>query len=361
MFVFGFFFIASGFNRHYQKDWKQNKEEVPPAEEGGPFLNLWSRLFGDQGDKAALKEKESTNPSGEHVLINQGGGLFDPNGKFVMPYKDAMSHYGLLTGDICLVMHEFLHTKFPKVNTAEKFREVRDYVKERGGLDCIRTYLSAKRLIKGDVYDHKGPFNAHARYGNGMLTESSADNHVIYPKDLFKEDQEALGKYGGVGGEFVLARNLWDADHNWDKKKPGKNDLPSMSRRHRFLDIKNQNWKWFNVVAFGLDPKDLPVAIRILREAKDAAEAYVQDSRKEDRWNKEAVKHYVHCFGHNSVQSFHMHIVDTSETGDSYDLQQHKNLPVDAVLEVLEAELDASQKEYEQKEYGETSSSFDLQ
>jgi len=344
MFVFGFFFIASGFNRHYQKDWKQNKEEVPPAEEGGPFLNLWSRLFGDQGDKAALKEKESTNPSGEHVLINQGGGLFDPNGKFVMPYKDAMSHYGLLTGDICLVMHEFLHTKFPKVNTAEKFREVRDYVKERGGLDCIRTYLSAKRLIKGDVYDHKGPFNPHARYGKGMITKSSEGKENINPEKLFKEDQEALGKYGGVDGEFVLARNRWPEDKAWNDEKPNKNALPSMAERHRFLDIKDQHWKWFNVVAFGLEPEDLQKGIEILREAKKAATEYVQNSPEEDGWVEKEVKLYVHCFGHNSVHSFHMHIVDTSETGKSYDLQQHKNLPIDAVLEVLEAELAEYQK-----------------
>jgi len=61
-----------------------------------------------------------------------------------------------LSGDLCLVIHEFLHAKFPTVNTAAHFRAVRKYVRERGGLKCIRTYLSAQGLVIGDVWQHEG-------------------------------------------------------------------------------------------------------------------------------------------------------------------------------------------------------------
>jgi len=322
MFVFGFFCIALGFNRHYQKDWKQNKEEVPPAEEGGLFHNLWSRLFGDQQDKAALKEKRMWPQDREHGVVAKS--------------PDE------LTDDLCLVIHEFLQAKFPEVNTAEQFSDVRNYVRALGGLECIRKYLSAKRLIKGEVYDHQGNFNAHARYGAGLIKKSSEGNRTIDPAKLFADDQRALGDFGK---DFVLARNLFEADQGWENKKPDKTKLPSMSKRHRFLDIRDQEWKWFNVVAFGLSdkPSDLQKGIEILKAGEQAIfGTFLRDTRQEeDGWKK--VEIAFHALGHNSVPSLHMHIIDTSQTGKSYDLQKHKNLLLKFVIQVLEDEL----KEYQ--------------
>ena len=71
MLAFGFFFIALGlnpFSRRYENDDDLNptepdimaKEEKPPAEGRGIFPKLADRFFGDQGDKAALKEKDGS-------------------------------------------------------------------------------------------------------------------------------------------------------------------------------------------------------------------------------------------------------------------------------------------------------------
>jgi len=342
MFVFGFFFIASGFNRHYQKDWKQNKEEVPPAEEGGLFHNLWSRLFGDQGDEAALKEKTDL------VGMWPRAPNVDVSGDAVLPVSTNFLDEGF-----CEAFHDIVHEMFRKVNTADDFRAVRTFVRTHGGLKCIGMYLSAKGLVIGDVWQHKGHdkfiYNIHAQIGAELITTCYADNskHMTkqYRKQLYDNDQKALGKYSD---KFVLARNLYFKDKAWNDKNPDKNALPSMGKRHRFLDIKDQHWKWFNVVAFGLDSEDLPIAIRILKEAKKAAKKYVQDpQQRADGWKKEKVKLYFHAFGHNSVPSLHMHIIDTNETGKSYDLQQHKNLLIDDVIQVLEAELAEYQKRTE--------------
>ena len=71
MFAFCFFFIAFGYNPFFRKkfsrDWELNptepdnmaKEDTPPIDPRGFFSWVWDRLFGDQGDEAALKEKEA--------------------------------------------------------------------------------------------------------------------------------------------------------------------------------------------------------------------------------------------------------------------------------------------------------------
>jgi len=321
MFVFGFFFIASGFKRHFEDDWKRNKGGVPPAEEGGPFHNLWSRLFGDHGDKAALKETSD--------LASFSGG-------------DAPPCTIIVEKESCEDFHNTVQAMFPKVNTAYEFRDVRTYVRKHGGLKCIGTYLSAEGLVIGDKWQHEGQknfiYNVHAQIGAKLLKTSWSDNKKMtkeQQKQMYEDDQEALGKYND---EFVLARNLWEKDDDWNNEKPDKNALPSMGKRHRFLDITNQHWKWFNVVAFGLDPKDLPDGIRILKEAKEAAEKY----RIAMGWG-DSLLIVVHCFGHNSVQSLHIHIIDNTnpqqELGESYYMQEHKNLPIDDVIKVLQDEL----------------------
>ena len=49
---------------------------------------------------------------------------------------------------------------------------------------------------------------------------------------------------------------------------------------------------------------------------------------------------FFHCYPQASVSALHMHIVDLSETGPTYDYMKFKNLPARDVAEVLQREID---------------------
>merc|ERR1719230_296655 len=50
---------------------------------------------------------------------------------------------------------------------------------------------------------------------------------------------------------------------------------------------------------------------------------------------------FFHVFGHNTVNSMHLHILDMSVIGPTFWFYEYKNLPVDAVLKVLREEIAA--------------------
>merc|ERR1712232_1274306 len=50
------------------------------------------------------------------------------------------------------------------------------------------------------------------------------------------------------------------------------------------------------------------------------------------------IGYYLHIYGHNSVNSLHMHIVDLDYTGPTFHKHANKNIPVEAVVQCLEAE-----------------------
>ena len=51
---------------------------------------------------------------------------------------------------------------------------------------------------------------------------------------------------------------------------------------------------------------------------------------------------FFHVYPHNSVQSFHLHIVDLDVTGPTHEAMKYKNMPAEDVLAVLRAALQGS-------------------
>merc|ERR1712014_168859 len=47
---------------------------------------------------------------------------------------------------------------------------------------------------------------------------------------------------------------------------------------------------------------------------------------------------FFHVFGHNSVNSLHLHILDMNELGPTFWKYEYKNCPIDAILKVLREE-----------------------
>ena len=139
-------------------------------------------------------------------------------------------------------------------------------------------------------------------------------------------------------------------------------------------------WTWFNVLTMGLvdvakadavhhdeeemrgEEANLELNIRTLesahaclRKMREAAYAFVKEDaksgwslREKNVFQKEINQHgveladiglFFHCYPHCSVNSLHLHIVDLSEVGPTYEACRFKNLSMDMVLTALEKEI----------------------
>ena len=148
---------------------------------------------------------------------------------------------------------------------------------------------------------------------------------------------------------------------------PGKETSPEQARMTYF-------WTWFNVLTMGLvdvakvdsvhhDEEEmreeeanielnlltLESAQTCLTKMREAAYAFVKQDTKSG-WSLRKmttatgeqladVGLFFHCYPHCSVNSLHLHIVDLSETGPTYPVFKHKNLPMDMVLKALDKEI----------------------
>ena len=159
--------------------------------------------------------------------------------------------------------------------------------------------------------------------------------------------------------------------------RPGEEEAPEEARMTYF-------WTWFNVLTMGLvdvakadavhhdeeemrseeanlelNIRTLESALACLRTMRDAAYAFVKEDaksgwslREKNVFQKETNQHgveladiglFFHCYPHCSVNSLHLHIVDLSKTGPTYEACRFKNLSMDIVLTALEKEI----KEYQ--------------
>ena len=155
--------------------------------------------------------------------------------------------------------------------------------------------------------------------------------------------------------------------------RPGEEASPEEARMTYF-------WTWFNVLTMGLvdvakadavhhdeeemrseeanlelNIRTLESALACLRKMREAAYAFVKEDaksgwslREKETWQKETnqtvveladIGLYFHCYPLCSVNSLHLHIVDESEVGPSYEACRFKNLSMDMVLAALEKEI----------------------
>ncbi|CAE7742245.1 FNTB [Symbiodinium pilosum] len=150
--------------------------------------------------------------------------------------------------------------------------------------------------------------------------------------------------------KYLIANNLPTNDAHWDSDDPSWVGKASMSKRHRFLIRRNLHWRWFNALVFGmLDDQErvfpagkcCPDTVSEIKMMKEAALTWVEGARESEGWSHN-IGLFFHVYGHNSVNSLHLHVVDLDFTGPSFESQKFKNLPIDAVLQVLEQEAAAT-------------------
>jgi hypothetical protein len=153
--------------------------------------------------------------------------------------------------------------------------------------------------------------------------------------------------------------------------RPGMEESPEEARMTYF-------WTWFNVLTMGLvdvaqensvhhdedEMRDaearpevnmatLKSAETCLETMRDAAYAFVKEDAATSGWSLardhrgqlSKIGLFFHCYPHCSVNSLHLHIVDLSETGPTYEACSHKNLSMELVLKTLKQEIEEKLEE----------------
>lgn len=213
--------------------------------------------------------------------------------------------------------------EFKSIKDVDAFRSIRDTLR-RYGVDKLQSELEAKGLVeRGYLTTGTKPFNFFAILGVGEMTQADMEdaNERMFHK-----------KY------FVLACNRPENDAHCDSDDPAWVGKASMSKHHRFLTTKDLYWMWFNVLTFGIGGtvEELEDALKMLMRMREASMEYVFSS--DEDWSMN-IGLFFHVYGHNSVDSLHLHIVDLDATGPTYEVMKYKNLSLEDVETVLYEEL----------------------
>lgn len=220
--------------------------------------------------------------------------------------------------------------RIPVLKEASSYRAVRRMMLEEfGGIQTLKEELCRFGFIDNAtslLTTGTNPFNVFARVVAGLVNQPGME-----------EEQQYLGNFQD---EFMICSNRPENDDHWDSEDPEWVGKASMSRRHRFLTVKDLHWQWFNALAFGLVPESdngvsLKDAIEKVERMKAAALQYTSSC---PGWSKE-VGLFCHVFGHNSVNSLHVHILDMAHRGPTYWKYEYKNCELDTILKVLKEEL----------------------
>lgn len=247
---------------------------------------------------------------------------------------DALSGGFRGTGGATSLKEELVE-RVPVLCDSGSFREVRRIFREDcGGCKALKPELTHAGFIDastGLLTTGTKPFNLFARIAAGEMEQPG-----------MAAEQAALQDFSS---SVCICRNKPENDAHWDSEAAEWVGKASMSARHRFLTTKDLRWTFFNALTLGMsdedgdpdrpDPTSLMESIELLETLKAAALAYVTNMQG---WS-DKIGLYFHVFGHNSVNSLHLHVVDMSSVGPTFHKMSYKNCPINAVLKVLREEL----------------------
>jgi len=164
----------------------------------------------------------------------------------------------------------------------------------------------------------------------------------------YQAEQMALGKYQN---DYCICKNRPECDEHWDSSEPEWVGKASMSERHRFLTTRNLHWSMFNALIFGLVPQEEGgnSLTKVIAEVEGMRAAALTYTMNVGGWSDQ-VGLFFHVFGHNTVNSLHMHILDLKVTGPTFEYFSYKNCKVEDILKVLHEELDAREPEKKKAE-----------
>ena len=225
--------------------------------------------------------------------------------------------------------------------SVDKFKAARAWLRENGGASVVLDAMRADGFVEPKTH-------------NLNLTVVSAAPGVVSP------DQFALGAHAD---EFVVRHNDPEHDANWsDERRASTASMAGPdptaeggSPGHVFIGCKDLRWDRFNVLVMGMEGASssgdkggsilsgadaLRDAAGFLGRLKAAADHYVGARR----WNPATTGMYFHVFPLDSVDGGGLralHVVNIARKGPALKYNAHKNMALDAVMQVFAEELDS--------------------
>lgn len=195
-----------------------------------------------------------------------------------------------------------------KCNTADDLRSLRKLLRSYG-IDQFKQELIALQVLtpEGSISDQK---NIFAKFLTGAVKPWYGDAHDH--------------------NEWFLARNLKENDeHVYDTSKEWLGRA-SMSETHLFVVPRDlSDWTLINGLTLGLE--NPAKALSMLEDMRRYGATKVPSGHQ--------AGFYLHITPFNSIQLLHLHVIDMDALGPSFDELSFKNLPLDAMIEVLRNEL----------------------
>jgi hypothetical protein len=220
-----------------------------------------------------------------------------------------------------------IKSAFPIINTTEQFASARKLVKEIG----LDKYHDAYPQHFSN-YKIKPDSNFFAKVVNGLVK-----NPIVHPAnvDVSHLQTDSFG-VPIWHQDYVIFQNLPENDANWFTDINAKPGTASMSSFHKFIVPKFDHWASYNVLTLGFWGNKLASksALKMLDEMETLAITYSKACGIDPK-NLDLV---FHC-AHNSIWSLHMHILDKSHLGPSYQYNIYKHLTLASVREVLQTEI----------------------
>jgi len=152
---------------------------------------------------------------------------------------------------------------------------------------------------------------------------------------------------------FFVAKNHPELDVHWSSSHEKYLGKASMSARHQMLLLRSSlEWSTFNVATFGIDgdTESLRSALTLLDEMESTARAYTRAAGWPSSEASSSLGLFFHAYPFNSIHALHLHMVDLTSTGPTFEQLNWKNLPLNEVRTVLQQELVEAEQQQKKKQ-----------
>lgn len=197
-----------------------------------------------------------------------------------------------------------IRERFPIINDKKTFKKYLAFAVKHDLYWHVEKSFRTQGII--DAYgtlrtDAESPFNVFAHFAAGLLP------NIV--------DQDLLGEHAE---KFVVCHNRPENDLGWDDPTAigaAMAGPDAYGPGHVFITPRVQHFNTCNILLIALNEDRA-----FLKDLARAAETYARNRG----WSRPLF--YVHCWPHNSVQSFHLHVINADTVGPWHAAGLYKNL-----------------------------------
>ena len=219
--------------------------------------------------------------------------------------KEFTAKWSIPAEDMMNPEHTDKRRAVRKCNTIEDLQTLRSLLREYG-LDRFKADMIASGVLM-EHFEISSERNIFAKFIRGEMNPWCGDIHE-HP-------------------DYFIAPNLKENNehvHDTSKEWIGK---ASMSETHFFVIPRNlSDWTFMNGLTLGMN--DPHTALKMLR-----------DMEKYGATKVVTPGFFLHICPFNSIQLLHLHVLDMDALGPGFFELSFKNLPLEAMIEVLDQEI----------------------